>query len=186
MPYTGPPGCTRPLKYWVNHPGKWQLDQFQLGNVEYDQQEALQILTLNPQGDASYILAQQYISALLNIAAPADPTAVLEDLELASVWFNGIPLGSMPGNPERKVGLQIAESLEAYNLGESGPGSCVQEQPTAVPTEAYTPTSTSPPTPTLAPTMVPPVAPTTAPTQAPDPTQFPTPTIALPTLAPAP
>ena len=126
---------------------------------------------------ASYALAQQYITALLNIASPADPAAVLEDLKHASAWFQQIPLGSRPGNPEQKAGLQIADSLEAYNLGFTGPGSCAADQPVVTPTQAFTPTSTFPPTPTFAPTMAPTLAPTLVPTVTPAAAQtLPTPT----------
>lgn len=176
-PYSGPPGCTRPLKYWLNHPGTWKLEQFYLGNVEVQREQALIILAANPQGDASYALAQQYITALLNIASPADPAAVFEDLKHASAWFQQIPLGSRPGNPEQKAGLQIADSLEAYNLGFTGPGSCAADQPVVTPTQAFTPTSTFPPTPTFAPTMAPTLAPTLTPTATPAAAQtLPTPT----------
>ena len=164
--YTGPAGCTRPLSYWIDHPNKWRLEKFYLGDVGYNREQVLEILSANPEGDASYILAQQYITALLNIASPADPTAILDQLDQAVLWFQEYPLGSKPGNPGRKVGLQIAEALEAYNLGETGPGSCITDQAPVSPTEAFTPTSTSQPLPTLAPTMAPTPAPTPTPAAA--------------------
>ncbi len=175
--YAGPPGCTRPLEYWINHPGKWQLEQFYLGDVEYGRAEVLVVLGTNPQGDASYILAQQYFTALLNIASPADPGAVIEDLAHASNWFKRNHLGSQPVNPERTAGLEIADSLEAYNLGITGPGSCAADQPVVSPSQAFTPTSTFPPTPTFAPTMAPTLAPILAPEATPAAAQtLPTPT----------
>ena len=160
--YAGPPGCTQPVAYWLEQSSEWQLDQFLLGEMEVNRDLAFEILAANPQGDASYILAQQYIAALLNINSPADPTEVVDSLDQATTWFLVNPPGSKPGNPERKAGLDLADTLEAYNLGYIGPGSCVAELPAATPTAAWTPTSTSPPTPTFAPTMAPNLDPTLA------------------------
>jgi hypothetical protein len=171
--YSGPTDCTQPVAYWLEHPGKWQHDQFLLGEMELDHNQALEILATNPQGDASKVLAQQYIAALLNIASPADPTLITEALDQAAAWFVVNPPGSQPKNPERKAGLQLAETMEAYNLGDTGPGSCVSELPAPTPTAAYTPTSTSPPTPTLAPTMAPTQDPTLATMPTPAATQMP-------------
>ena len=161
--YAGPPGCTLPLDYWLSHPGKWDMDQFYLGEVEYNREQGLEILAAKPQADASYILAKQYISALLNIASPADPSAILGDLDQVSSWFQVNSLGSQPENPDRKAGLQLAENLEAYNLGETGPGSCPVEPPPATPAK----TSTSQPLPTSAPTMATSVDPIFAPSPTP-------------------
>jgi len=171
--YNGPTGCTQPAAYWLEHPRKWQIDQFLLGELEVDNNQVLEILAANPQGDTSYILAQQYIAALLNIASPADPAQISDALEQAAAWFVANPPGSHPKNPERKAGLQLAETLEAYNLGETGPGSCMSELPIPTPTEAYIPTSTSLPMPTLAPTMVSTIDPTLPPIPTPAATQMP-------------
>ena len=116
---------------------------FYLAEVEYDQEAALAILLVNPQGDATYILAKQYITAQLNIASPADPTAIIDLLDRVKIWFNTHPIGSAPKNPDRKEGLELAAMLESYNLGQLVPGPC--EVPTPTPTP--TPTSTNfPPT----------------------------------------
>ena len=127
----------------------------------------LAILLANPHGDATYILARQYLIALLNVASPADPTAIIDLLERVKIWFNTHPIGSAPQNPDRKEGLELAGMLESYNLGLLGPGRCEQSGPTPTPTSTNTPGSLSMPTsaPTMAPTFIPtpiPVIPTEA------------------------
>jgi hypothetical protein len=182
--YAGPPGCSSPVDNWRLHPGQWKLDWFILGGIQVDRQQALDILAANPRGDASYTLAQQYIAAQLNIASPADPTAVAEVLDLAAAWFSTNPPGSQLGNPGRKAGLQLAETLEAYNLGDTGPGSCEVDLWTPTPTRFYTPTSTTSPLPTPAPTMAP--SPEAVPASTIYPTYAPTPTPAATQALPAP
>lgn len=150
--------------------GNWKLKEFVIANNVYNQKDALGILLANPQGDATYILAQQYITAQLNIASPADPTAIIEVMYIVEDWFFNHPLGSAPKNPGRKEGLGYAEYLEEYNLGFRGPGPC------QLPTSTPIPTSTSTPTPELS---LPTSAPTMVLTLVPTPT--PTPTLELPT-----
>lgn len=168
--YPGPPGCTQPLEFWAMELGNWKLKEFVIANNVYNQKDALGILLANPQDDATYILAQQYITAQLNIASPADPTAIIEVMYMVEDWFFNHPLGSAPKNPGRKEGLGYAEYLEEYNLGFRGPGPC------QLPTSTPIPTSTSTPTPELS---LPTSAPTMVLTLVPTPT--PTPTLELPT-----
>ena len=168
--YTGPPGCTQPLEYWTKNLDSWILKEFNFAEEEYDVEGALDILLVNPQGDATYILAKQYITAQLNITAPADPTAIIDLMDRAKIWFNTHPIGSEPKNPDRKEGLELAAMLESYNLGLLGPGPCVQPSPTPIPTP--TPTSTSIPGGLSMPTSAPTMAPTFIPTPLPvDPTE---------------
>ena len=155
--YAGPPGCTQPLEYWTMDPGTWPVDEFYFAEVVYDQESALGILLANPQGDATYVLAKQYITAQLNIASPADPTTVMEVLDSVKTWFTMHPLGSIPKNPDRKEGLEYASLLEEYNLGLQGPGACQLPTPTPTSTSTGTPESLLKPTsaPTMAPTFMP-------------------------------
>ncbi len=168
--YAGPPGCTQPLVYWTIDLEIWSLDEFYFAGDEHDREGALEILLVTPKGDATYTLARQYITAQLNIASPADPTAVIAVLDSVKAWFFKHPLGSAPKNPDRKGGLEFAAVLEDYNLGLRGPGRCELELPTSTPT----PTSTSTPipenlsTPTLPPTMVPTILPSPAYTHTPE------------------
>lgn len=159
--YSGPQGCTQPLESWAEEPGTWLLDEFNFAGDVYDREGAMEILQANSHGDATYILAKQYITAQLNIATPADPTAIIDFLDRVKIWLYTHPIGSGPKNPDRKEGLELAAILESYNLGLVGPGPCEIELPTATSTPTPTPTSTSiPPTedmelPTLAPTFMP-------------------------------
>ena len=151
--YAGPPGCTQPSEYWTLDPGTWSVDEFYFAEVEYAQEAALEILLANPQGDVTYILAKQYITAQLNIASPADPTAIIDPMDSVNSWFIIHPLGSAPKNPDRKEGLELASMLESYNFGLLGPGPCVQPSPTPTPTSTSTPENLS--IPTLAPSPTP-------------------------------
>jgi hypothetical protein len=155
------------LDYWASNLGTWPLDEFYLAAEIYDQEGALGTLLMNPQGDATYILAQQYLTAQLNIASPADPTAVIEVMDSVKDWFFKHPLGSAPKNSERKEGLEYTAVLEDYNLGLQGPGPCELPTPTPTATSTSTPLLENLSTPTLAPTM--------------EPTLMPTPTLELPT-----
>ena len=67
----------------------------------------------------------------------------------------------------RRKPANLAGALEAYNLGETGPGSCITDQAHVSPTQASTPTGASQPMPTPASTMAPIMDPTAAPTPTP-------------------
>jgi len=169
--YLGLPGCTQPMEYWMNNPEDWPLEQFQIGDVEYDQTAAIDILYIDPLGDATYFLARQYIASLLNISSPADPTSILGLVAETETWFQAYPLGSDPKKQARKDGLKLADALEVYNLGIVGPGACEEiAPPSPTPTATLTPIGEL--TPTLAPTEL---LPTPSPTPTPvDPTPKPT------------
>jgi hypothetical protein len=143
------------VEYWLANPSIWPQSEFVIGPDIFSKDAALVIMSANPQGDATYILAGQYITAQLNIASPADPTAILEEMALVKDWFINHPLGSAPQNPERKVGLGYAKTLEEYNLGQLGLGRCQVPTPTPTATVTITPTPESSWTPTQAPTMEP-------------------------------
>jgi len=188
MAPTAQPGsaCTHSPAYWLVYPRQWPLKELSLGGRLYSRQAALEILGSASDEDASLLLAWQLIAARLNAAAGADTTVILDALLAADLWLEAHPPGSAPLPPARDQALVLTEILEAYNLGQTGPGACAEDLPT--------PASTRPPataTPELSPTL--PATPTASPTPSliPSPTASPTATdtaapLPSPTLTPPP
>jgi hypothetical protein len=124
---TPPPpdiGCTQGIFYWRTHPEDWPVDAITIGNVIYPKTEAIQILEVPPQGDATYVLAHQLIAAKLNILNGADDTAVAAIIVEADAWLISHPLGSNPIGAERREGAALNSILNDYNDGEVGPRRC--------------------------------------------------------------
>ena len=114
--------CTHSQGYWKQHPEDWPVDGLIIGEVNYLKEEALMVLDTPPRGDATYILAHQLMAANLNMLNGADPSFVEQTILDADEWLVANPLGSKPKNPERNIGIALAEVLEMYNTGEIGPG----------------------------------------------------------------
>ena len=135
--------CTYSHGYWKSHPESWPVSSLDLGNTTYSQDELLEVLNTPPQGDATYILAYQWIAAKLNVAQGADDSAVATTISDADNWFRENALGSGPSNPVRAEGIGYADRLDEYNNGQIGPGHCDKNVPTSTPLAATsTPTST--------------------------------------------
>jgi hypothetical protein len=100
------------------------VDAITIGNVIYPKTEAIQILEVPPQGDATYVLAHQLIAAKLNILNGADDTAVAAIIVEADAWLISHPLGSNPIGAERREGAALNSILNDYNDGEVGPRRC--------------------------------------------------------------
>ena len=120
-------GCTRTLGYWKTHPEEWNETadvnaaafitgtSFFASGLSY-----LEVLNTPPKGDAYFILAHQYIVALLNGGSGASATAeVNAALAGASGFFAG-------GTALRSELIAWAEQLAAYNEGLTGPGHCLE------------------------------------------------------------
>lgn len=129
--------CTYTQGYWKNHPEEWPLDNIDLGSVTYTRDESIAILEAPPCCDATLILAHQLIAAKLNVANGADPSDAAETIADADTWLTAHPLGSQPPNPERQEALALAENLEGYNAGFTGPGHCDDEPLPPVPTGGF-------------------------------------------------
>lgn len=180
--------CTHSADYWRSHPEKWPLSEIFLGGKWYTFGEAFEWLNTPYDNDVSIYLVHQLIATRLNIANGSDPYSIEGQLAVADEWLAANPPGSAPKGPAARSGRSIAEALEAYNLGGSGPGICQEEfLPTPAPTQApfETATWTLTSTVTLLPTETPlPSAastPSSSPTSTPE-DVFPSPT--LPTPAP--
>ena len=117
-------GCTYTIGYWKTHPDAWPVDEITIGGRLYTKQEALRILWQPVRGDASIILAQQFIAASLNVVAGASSDAVALELAAAEALLTAYPPGSRPVGPPRHEAISLAELLDAYNNGWIGPGHC--------------------------------------------------------------
>ncbi|MBB6612879.1 hypothetical protein H7F15_17690 [Pontibacter sp. Tf4] len=118
-------GCTRTQGYWKNHadPGKKQYnstwDNYLEATFYSSGMTYLQVLNTPPQGDAYFILAHQYIAAELNVAAGASmPTDVKTAYNTATAYFKG------EKELSREEMVTIADLLDDYNNGKTGPGHC--------------------------------------------------------------
>ncbi|MEN9784838.1 MAG: hypothetical protein RLZZ299_102, partial [Pseudomonadota bacterium] len=111
--------------FWKNHPGDWFVTTLTMGGYAYDQAALLGLLDAPVAGDTSLILVKQLVAARLNEAQGADTSAVDTALADAEQWLvdnddgNGLPFGS---SDTGAVG--IAATLEAWNVGDTGPGYC--------------------------------------------------------------
>jgi hypothetical protein len=118
-------GCTLTLGYWKNHPEEWDdagdanAAAFTTSNTFFATGKSyLQVLNTPPKGDAYYILAHQYIAALLNAGAGASTTSeVGTAMSGAAAFFAG-------GTATREELISWAGQLADYNEGQVGPGHC--------------------------------------------------------------
>lgn len=128
-------GCTLTQGYWKTHshhgPAPEDPTWFDIGDVDGDGtsegadedffdsgQTWYEVLWTPPAGDPFYILAHQYIAAILNIESGASsPSAVDTALAQAEDYFNGQTL-------TKKQITDLAKLLDQYNSGIIGPGHC--------------------------------------------------------------
>jgi hypothetical protein len=170
-------GCTYSPDHWGWNPQAWPVEELELGGEVYRQDEALEILLADPAGDEAQALLQQLIAAKLNLENGAVWTEVEAAVEAAGEWLEAHPPGSKLKKPHREEAADLAEGLEEFNLGLSGPGLCEDEGKRPTPTEAPeeaavptpTPTETAEPTPTPAPAETAEPTPTLAPSETPEP-----------------
>jgi len=83
-------------------------------------------------GNAYYILAHQYIAALLNIrAGAATKPAVVAALNYAQTFFTTYTPSSNLSKAVRQDAVAAAGTLGSYNEGLIGPGHCSQDTTSA-------------------------------------------------------
>jgi len=121
-PLTVTSGITRTQGYWKTHPSKWvginPSDEFPWTVGRADGKTYIQILKLATKGDATIILAYQYIAAVLNANAFGVPVDVMDMIAHAEYLFShGYPVGSdpSPSDPVRNEIITLAAELDAYN-----------------------------------------------------------------------
>jgi hypothetical protein len=108
--------CPHTQGYWKNHPDSWPVASLIVGGVNYTKLQAIAIFKTPPKGDATYILIHQLMAAMLNEAAGAQGTYLIEQtINEANDWLIAHPLGSNPQGAEREEGIALSEALDEYN-----------------------------------------------------------------------
>lgn len=137
--------CTFTIHFWRAYPGAWETDRIIFGERAYTQVQALAILNIEDPGLATTRLMQQYITALLNTLKGADPTEIESTLETALEWLIVHPPEIGLSQSESLEGESLAEALEDFNNGVTGPGPCLNEPFTPTPGATPTPLNYTPP-----------------------------------------
>lgn len=126
-------GCTRTQGYWKNHseygPAKydktWAKLEYGAKTTFYKSGKSwYDCFKTAPAGNAYYILAHQYMAAMLNVYAGADGTPVKDTLKYAEEYFYKYS-PSDPISKEYKSKMTAwASALDKYNNGQMGPQHC--------------------------------------------------------------
>jgi hypothetical protein len=137
-------GCTLTQGYWKTHskygPAPSDPDWYSIGDVDADGisegpdetfftsgKTWYQAFWTAPAGNPYYVLAHQYMAAMLNIANGASSTpAVNTALASATTFFtNNTPaIGAALKGASKNAILALAYTLDSYNNGVTGPGHC--------------------------------------------------------------
>lgn len=133
--------CTYTSLYWAYHPELWHA-QVIIGDYNYTREDAVQVLSMNPQ-EVGVNLFIQLHAAFLNIVYGANPSEINQIMIDASNWLIANPLGSTPPQAEQLSGLELANLLEEFNTGVIGPGLCEDELLIELPTQTPNLTLTS-------------------------------------------
>ncbi|MDO8340317.1 MAG: myxococcus cysteine-rich repeat containing protein, partial [Candidatus Burarchaeum sp.] len=117
-------GCTYSQGYWKNHPGAWPPVEGEYGwfNVT--------TMQTPPAGNAWYILAHQYIAAVLNRESGATvPNSVATAIAQSKVLLGSDVYEIGPGHLNRTQATDLADILDDYNNGLAGVPHCGEQQP---------------------------------------------------------
>lgn len=131
-------GCTFTQGYWKNHPDQWPVNQLQLGNNTYTEQQLLSIYELPVSRNGLVNLAHQEIAAKLNIANGADGSCIAQTLAAADAL-----IGNQVIPPVGNGYLSLREvsdymfALTRYNEGDLCSPHC--GSPTPIPPPRPTP-----------------------------------------------
>lgn len=139
---TQDPNCTYSMQYWAQHPEAWLTDNIIIGRLTYSMQDARQILVQNNQDSTRALVLKEFFAATLNVLKGADGRVIERDMIAASDWLNRHPAYDRLTPEERAEGEALFRVLNAFNLGETGPGRCADE-PVITLTTAPTGTATA-------------------------------------------
>jgi hypothetical protein len=120
-------GCTYTQGYWKNHATNWPTGYQPSASFYSSGQTWLQVLWTEPKGNAYYILAHQYIAAVLNKANGAYvPAGIQSILDSAASWFYTNYPSSCAEKGSCPTQKEWAAILDTYNRGEypGGPQHC--------------------------------------------------------------
>src|SRR6266567_4436209 len=117
--------CTHTQAYWKNNPDAWPVQNVMLGAINYAHAQLLQIFNQPAAGNGLVALAHQSITAKLNIASGADPSAIQSSVTSAGALIGTLvvpPVGN--GFLSSDATSTLTNALENYNMGVTGPGHC--------------------------------------------------------------
>ncbi len=117
--------CTHTQAYWKNNPDAWPVQNVMLGAINYTHAQLLQIFNQPAAGNGLVALAHQSITAKLNIASGADPSAIQSSVTSAGALIGTLvvpPVGN--GFLSSDATSTLTNALENYNMGVTGPGHC--------------------------------------------------------------
>lgn len=126
-PPCAPEGCVYTQGYWKNHPDDWPSGYHPDDAFFSSGKTWLGVLETPAGGNAYYILAHQYIAAVLNKANGASvPPGVQTTLDLATAWFNSYGPGDCASGGSCGLQKDWAKVLDLYNNGQypGGPPHC--------------------------------------------------------------
>jgi hypothetical protein len=122
--------CTYSQGYWANKPGVVWPSPYDRNALFYLSGQTWNTVANSPGGTGYYILAVQYIGAVLNAANGANvPSGVQDILDLADAWFTANAPSACGTGPSCGTQKTWAGILESYNLGTypGSPGHCGDE-----------------------------------------------------------
>jgi hypothetical protein len=107
------------MGYWKSHTGLWPVSSLTLGGVTYTKAQLINILNRPTMGDASLILAQSEIAALLNLANGSNPVPICDTIADADGALNGchVPCNISPRTTTGQTMISDANALDNYNNG---------------------------------------------------------------------
>jgi len=132
-------GCTLTFGYWKTHsiygpaahpdPTWNKLPDGPNTQFFFSNQTYLEVLQTNPRGgNAYYILAHQYIAALLNQLSGASSTPAVDTaLAWSFIFFSTYKPSSTLPTGVRNQAISYADLLDQYNEGTIGPGPCPED-----------------------------------------------------------
>lgn len=122
----GRPTCPRSQGYWKTHGVRWPVASLQLGCQTYTKAQALALMSMPVNGDASLTLVRQLVAAKLNVAAnayewPSAVVAIEQADALLCNYAGRLPYGVATSSATGRQMTRLALQLESFNLGAMSP-----------------------------------------------------------------
>jgi hypothetical protein len=121
-------GCTFTQGWYKNPKHVWPAGSIQRGTSFDGGASAINVLNTPPAGNHYYILAHQYLTALLNIQGGASGSDITTALAQAAAYFAvASPANPLPAGYTKASISALATTLDNFNNGITGPGHCDDE-----------------------------------------------------------